>query len=102
MKVTHDYYYFIDYFPLFITNYKGLTVLEKKKPFFTVVLRIISNNNNIYLFFEFKNDLINNKKKKIESTRRGVNRCKSSTERLDIRIIKKSTYLYVFYAITTR
>lgn len=100
MKVTHDYYYFIDYFLLFITNYKGLTVLEKK-PFFTVVLRIISNNNNIYLFFEFKNDLINNKKK-IESTRRGVNRCKSSTERLDIRIIKMSTYLYVFYAITTR
>lgn len=30
MKVTHDYYYFIDYFLLFITNYKGLTVLEKK------------------------------------------------------------------------
>lgn len=30
------------------------------------------------------------------------NRCKSSTERLDIRVIKKSTYLYVFYAIMTR
>lgn len=38
----------------------------------------------------------------IEATRREVNRCKNSTVRLDIRVIKNSTYLYEFYAIMTR
>lgn len=102
---------------LCFTNYFLLTLLQRsnsirRNPLFIVVLNaklyriLYDRGNNIYvcvhihtyIYILLWNDL-NDKSNLLDAEK---NRCKSSTERLDIRVIKKSTYLYVFYAIMTR